>query len=110
MDIFSCESQMIAASYSDDNTYKWSRVRLQFKRKPDILSGSIWGHQVLITIRNWTLFPTYKYLSAVFKSFIFRSILLCLVSEGGCLEHGPRKHRPQTAEVENSDLEITSLI
>ena len=43
---------MIAASCSDDNTYKWSRVRLQFKRKPDILSGSIWGHQVLITIRN----------------------------------------------------------
>ena len=77
--------------------------RLQFK--PDILSGSIWGHQVLITIRNWTLFLTYKYLSAVFKSFMFPSILLCLVSEGGCLENRPRKHRPQTA-----DLEITSLI
>ena len=26
---------MIAASCSDDNRYKWSRVRLQFKRKPD---------------------------------------------------------------------------
>ena len=35
MDIFSCESQMTAASYSDENTHRWSRVLL--------LSGSIVG-------------------------------------------------------------------
>ena len=41
MDIFSCESEMIAANYSDENTHRWSRVLL--------LSGSMWGHQILIT-------------------------------------------------------------
>ena len=41
MDIFSCESEMIAANYSDENTHRWSRVLL--------LSGSMWGHQIPIT-------------------------------------------------------------
>ena len=44
MDIFSCESEVIAANYSDENTHRWSRVLLL-----TLLSGSMWGHQIPIT-------------------------------------------------------------
>ena len=62
MDIFSCESEMIAANYSDENTHRWSRVLL--------LSGSMWGHQILIT-------TDLNLVSQIQISICFFKIFLC---------------------------------
>ena len=66
----------IAASYSDENTHRWSQVLL--------LSSSMWGHQVhqILITTDPNLVSQIQYLSAVFNFFTFPSLLRCFVSEG----------------------------